>query len=83
MKLGRTEIATFDQMPKDAFKKHRFTVDKQPQLGQSDQLKLMDFQVDGVNWLCNNWWNRQHCILADEMGLVGDISFTVRVRSDM
>ncbi|KAK7680574.1 hypothetical protein QCA50_016356 [Cerrena zonata] len=29
----------------------------------------MPFQVDGVNWLCNNWWNLQHCILADEMGL--------------
>lgn len=28
------------------------------------------FQVDGFNWLCNNWWTNQHCILADEMGLV-------------
>jgi chromodomain-helicase-DNA-binding protein 4 len=26
-------------------------------------------QVDGLNWLCNNWWNLQPCILADEMGL--------------
>ena len=31
---------------------------------------LFIVQVDGFNWLCNNWWNRQHCILADEMGLV-------------
>lgn len=28
-------------------------------------------QVDGFNWLCDNWWNKQPCILADEMGLVG------------
>ncbi|KAJ6519648.1 SNF2 family DNA-dependent ATPase [Mycena sanguinolenta] len=38
-------------------------------LGQDPAFKLMDFQVDGFNWLCDNWWNHQHCILADEMGL--------------
>ncbi|KAJ7900162.1 SNF2 family DNA-dependent ATPase [Mycena olivaceomarginata] len=38
-------------------------------LGQDPAFKLMDFQVDGFNWLCDNWWNRQQCILADEMGL--------------
>jgi chromodomain-helicase-DNA-binding protein 4 len=32
-------------------------------------------QIDGFNWLCNNWWNHQHCILADEMGLVGTFVF--------
>ncbi|KAI6007186.1 SNF2 family N-terminal domain-containing protein [Pisolithus albus] len=41
----------------------------QPDLGQSNQLKLMKFQIDGLNWLCDNWWIRQPCILADEMGL--------------
>ncbi|KAI0249494.1 SNF2 family N-terminal domain-containing protein [Lactifluus subvellereus] len=41
----------------------------QPDLGQRDQLKLMPFQIDGFNWLCDNWWNHQPCILADEMGL--------------
>lgn len=61
-------------------------LDEQPDLGQSNQLKLMKFQVwgfalfqcfsheiqqiDGYNWLCDNWWNRQPSILADEMGLV-------------
>ncbi|TBU49968.1 SNF2 family N-terminal domain-containing protein [Dichomitus squalens] len=49
--------------------KHKFTVDNQPKLGQSAQLKLMPFQVEGVNWLCHNWNTLQHCILADEMGL--------------
>ncbi|KAI0307674.1 SNF2 family N-terminal domain-containing protein [Multifurca ochricompacta] len=41
----------------------------QPDLGQQNQLKLMSFQIDGFNWLCDNWWNHQPCILADEMGL--------------
>ncbi|KLO20752.1 hypothetical protein SCHPADRAFT_816295 [Schizopora paradoxa] len=36
---------------------------------QSKDLKLMDFQVNGVNWLCRNWFMKQQCILADEMGL--------------
>ncbi|KAJ7932575.1 SNF2 family DNA-dependent ATPase [Mycena leptocephala] len=38
-------------------------------IGQDPAFQLMDFQVDGFNWLCDNWWNRQQCILADEMGL--------------
>ncbi|CAL1695101.1 unnamed protein product [Somion occarium] len=64
------EVQVFDNRPKDGFRsKHAFTTNSMPQLGQSPQLSLMPFQVDGVNWLCNNWWNLQHCILADEMGL--------------
>ncbi|OSD03298.1 hypothetical protein PYCCODRAFT_1434714 [Trametes coccinea BRFM310] len=50
-------------------KKEKFTTESPPQLGQSSQLKLMPFQVDGVNWLCHNWNISQNCILADEMGL--------------
>ncbi|KAI9057725.1 hypothetical protein FKP32DRAFT_1597935 [Trametes sanguinea] len=50
-------------------KREKFTTESQPQLGQSSQLKLMPFQVDGVNWLCHNWHISQNCILADEMGL--------------
>ncbi len=51
-------------------RKEAFTCDSQPDLGQDPQLKLMPFQVDGVNWLCHNWNIDQNCILADEMGLV-------------
>lgn len=69
--LSPTKYKQFDARPKNVFmKKYKFTSDAQPELGQDAQLKLMPFQVDGVNWLCNNWWNLQHCILADEMGLV-------------
>ena len=59
-------------IPKDVFmRRFAYTQDVQPKLGQDDaKFSLMPFQVDGVNWLCNNWFNRQHCILADEMGLV-------------
>ncbi|GAA5884888.1 hypothetical protein JCM6882_007139 [Rhodosporidiobolus microsporus] len=31
--------------------------------------KLMDFQIEGVNFLRYQWWQRKGCILADEMGL--------------
>ncbi len=32
-------------------------------------LKLREYQLEGVNWLLWNWYNRRSCILADEMGL--------------
>ena len=32
-------------------------------------LKLRAYQLEGVNWLLWNWFNRRSCILADEMGL--------------
>lgn len=31
--------------------------------------RLRSYQLEGVNWLLFNWWNRRSCILADEMGL--------------
>ncbi|EPY54316.1 SHREC complex subunit Mit1 [Schizosaccharomyces cryophilus OY26] len=31
--------------------------------------KLMSYQLQGVNWLYYQWFQRQHCVLADEMGL--------------
>ena len=30
-------------------------------------LKLRSYQLEGVNWLLWNWYNRRSCILADEM----------------
>eukprot|EP01041_Mallomonas_annulata_P007276 gene7276-14834_t len=32
-------------------------------------LTLRDYQLEGLNWLLWNWWQRRSCILADEMGL--------------
>jgi SNF2 family DNA or RNA helicase len=31
--------------------------------------KLRGYQLEGVNWLLWNWYNKRSCILADEMGL--------------
>ncbi|KAI6008336.1 SNF2 family DNA-dependent ATPase [Pisolithus orientalis] len=65
------EMQRLDNRRRDGYASHVIdsTTEEQPKLGQSDQLKLMKFQIDGLNWLCDNWWIRQPCILADEMGL--------------
>uniref|UniRef100_A0A7N8YQS8 Chromodomain helicase DNA binding protein 6 n=1 Tax=Mastacembelus armatus TaxID=205130 RepID=A0A7N8YQS8_9TELE len=31
--------------------------------------QLREYQLEGMNWLLFNWYNRKNCILADEMGL--------------
>ncbi|XP_023651099.1 chromodomain-helicase-DNA-binding protein 6 isoform X1 [Paramormyrops kingsleyae] len=31
--------------------------------------QLRKYQLEGMNWLLFNWYNRKNCILADEMGL--------------
>ncbi|KAF8913030.1 SNF2 family N-terminal domain-containing protein, partial [Gymnopilus junonius] len=59
----------FDDRKKDDYRKFLLKSASDLDLGQDPKYKLMPFQVDGFNWLCNNWWNHQHCILADEMGL--------------
>ena len=35
----------------------------------SEGFKLRSYQLEGLNWLLFNWWNKRSCILADEMGL--------------
>ncbi|XP_006005388.1 chromodomain-helicase-DNA-binding protein 8 isoform X2 [Latimeria chalumnae] len=45
---------------------------------------LREYQLEGVNWLLFNWYNRQNCILADEMGLgktIQSITFLQEVYS--
>ncbi|TFY68138.1 hypothetical protein EVG20_g3685 [Dentipellis fragilis] len=70
-KRSKSEYRVFDERRKGGYRSKALDRDEQeqPKLGQSDQLKLMDFQIDGYNWLCGNWWDHQPCILADEMGL--------------
>ncbi|XP_059807289.1 chromodomain-helicase-DNA-binding protein 8-like [Hypanus sabinus] len=46
--------------------------------------QLREYQLEGVNWLLFNWYNRQNCILADEMGLgktIQSITFLEEVYS--
>ncbi|TNV87148.1 hypothetical protein FGO68_gene5800 [Halteria grandinella] len=35
----------------------------------NEDLKLHDYQVEGLNWLVDSWFKRTNVILADEMGL--------------
>lgn len=41
----------------------------QPDFIGSGELKLRDYQMDGVNWLVHAWCRDTSVILADEMGL--------------
>ncbi|KAK7021538.1 hypothetical protein R3P38DRAFT_1127368, partial [Favolaschia claudopus] len=63
--------------------RHKLRIEHSVQLdlGQDAAFQLLDFQVDGFNWLCDNWWNRQPSILADEMGLVSKtrVGHTIRL----
>ncbi|KAK0464991.1 SNF2 family DNA-dependent ATPase [Desarmillaria tabescens] len=69
-KLKAHEISAYENRPKDEYKRKHALLDAADlDLGQKPELKLMPFQVDGFNWLVDNWWNKQPCILADEMGL--------------
>ncbi|KAG0704357.1 SNF2 family DNA-dependent ATPase [Suillus ampliporus] len=63
------DIKKLNSRVKDGYGQHALRQKIQPKLGQNSQLQLMPFQMDGFDWLCDNWWNLQPCILADEMGL--------------
>ncbi|KAM8793631.1 chromodomain-helicase-DNA-binding protein 8-like [Eudromia elegans] len=46
--------------------------------------QLREYQLEGVNWLLFNWYNRRNCILADEMGLgktIQSIAFLQEISS--
>ncbi|KAJ7271356.1 P-loop containing nucleoside triphosphate hydrolase protein [Mycena haematopus] len=45
------------------------------------ELKLLPYQIDGINWLGKRWWERQSSILADDMGLGKTVQIVVLVRS--
>ena len=42
---------------------------KQPSYVGSDELRLRDYQLDGLNWLVHAWCRETSVILSDEMGL--------------
>ena len=35
----------------------------------TENLKLHEYQVEGLNWLIDSWFKKTNVILADEMGL--------------
>ncbi|KAG2154662.1 hypothetical protein DEU56DRAFT_769656 [Suillus clintonianus] len=69
VRKSATDVKKLESRVKDGYGQHALRQKLQPKLGQNSQLQLMPFQMDGFDWLCDNWWNLQPCILADEMGL--------------
>uniref|UniRef100_A0A671LM69 Chromodomain-helicase-DNA-binding protein 9-like n=1 Tax=Sinocyclocheilus anshuiensis TaxID=1608454 RepID=A0A671LM69_9TELE len=74
--VDQTKIKEFKKL--QAAKPHTNRVERPPashwkKRGQSREYFngncLRDYQLEGVNWLLFNWYNRRNCILADEMGL--------------
>ncbi|KIY63755.1 hypothetical protein CYLTODRAFT_425826 [Cylindrobasidium torrendii FP15055 ss-10] len=69
-RMSAAKIKEYESRPPKEYKRSHFLEKAEDlELGQDPKLKLMPFQVDGFNWLCDNWWTHQPCILADEMGL--------------
>ncbi|XP_027625998.1 chromodomain-helicase-DNA-binding protein 6 [Tupaia chinensis] len=57
------EIKHVERPASDAWQK----LEKSREYKNSNQLR--EYQLEGMNWLLFNWYNRKNCILADEMGL--------------
>ena len=43
---------------------------KEDDEGEISGFRLRSYQLEGVNWLLFNWWNRRSCILADEVSII-------------
>uniref|UniRef100_A0A8I3W1S4 Chromodomain helicase DNA binding protein 6 n=1 Tax=Callithrix jacchus TaxID=9483 RepID=A0A8I3W1S4_CALJA len=56
-------IFTEERPASDSWQK----LEKSREYKNSNQLR--EYQLEGMNWLLFNWYNRKNCILADEMGL--------------
>ncbi len=60
---GAAKFARKERPPPAAWKKY----DKSPAYEGGNQLR--EYQLEGLNWLTFNWYQRRNTILADEMGL--------------
>ncbi|XP_031756020.1 chromodomain-helicase-DNA-binding protein 9 isoform X4 [Xenopus tropicalis] len=74
--VDQAKIDEFEQL--QALKPDARRVERPPpnswkKINQSREYKignqLREYQLEGLNWLLFNWYNRRNCILADEMGL--------------
>ncbi|XP_066243885.1 chromodomain-helicase-DNA-binding protein 6 isoform X2 [Saccopteryx leptura] len=57
------DVKHVERPASDAWQK----LEKSREYKNSNQLR--EYQLEGMNWLLFNWYNRKNCILADEMGL--------------
>uniref|UniRef100_A0A087Y061 DNA helicase n=1 Tax=Poecilia formosa TaxID=48698 RepID=A0A087Y061_POEFO len=67
------EFEEIQKRPADLRHMERPAPDKWQKLERSRDYRngnqLREYQLEGMNWLMFNWYNRKNCILADEMGL--------------
>ncbi|KAM4613254.1 chromodomain-helicase-DNA-binding protein 6 isoform 2-T3 [Polymixia lowei] len=67
------EFEEIQKLPADLRHIERPPPDKWQKLERSRDYRngnqLREYQLEGMNWLLFNWYNRKNCILADEMGL--------------
>ncbi|XP_051932223.1 chromodomain-helicase-DNA-binding protein 6 isoform X3 [Hippocampus zosterae] len=67
------EFEEIQKLPPDLRHVERPPPDKWQKLERSRDYRngnqLREYQLEGMNWLLFNWYNRKNCILADEMGL--------------
>ncbi|XP_075316313.1 uncharacterized protein chd6 isoform X3 [Odontesthes bonariensis] len=67
------EFEEIQKLPPDLRHTERPPADKWKKLERSRDYRngnqLREYQLEGMNWLRFNWYNRKNCILADEMGL--------------
>ncbi|XP_056259437.1 chromodomain-helicase-DNA-binding protein 6 isoform X2 [Seriola aureovittata] len=67
------EFEGIQKLPPDLRHMERPLPDKWQKLERSRDYRngnqLREYQLEGMNWLLFNWYNRKNCILADEMGL--------------
>ncbi|XP_061542774.1 chromodomain-helicase-DNA-binding protein 6 isoform X3 [Phycodurus eques] len=67
------EFEEIQKLPPDLRHLERPLPDKWQKLERSRDYRngnqLREYQLEGMNWLLFNWYNRKNCILADEMGL--------------
>ncbi|XP_076003529.1 chromodomain-helicase-DNA-binding protein 6 isoform X3 [Genypterus blacodes] len=67
------EFELIQKLPADLRHIERPQPDKWQKLDHSRDYRngnqLREYQLEGMNWLLFNWYNRKNCILADEMGL--------------
>ncbi|XP_061225878.1 chromodomain-helicase-DNA-binding protein 9-like isoform X3 [Neopsephotus bourkii] len=63
LQASRPDFRRLDRPPPNSWKK----IEQSREYKNGNQLR--EYQLEGLNWLLFNWYNRQNCILADEMGL--------------
>uniref|UniRef100_A0A8C5SQB9 DNA helicase n=1 Tax=Laticauda laticaudata TaxID=8630 RepID=A0A8C5SQB9_LATLA len=70
---GKIKEFEFIQIPPELKSLERPASETWQKLEKSRDYKnnnqLREYQLEGMNWLLFNWYNRKNCILADEMGL--------------